>query len=479
MYENLLTPPLFSYLLAAWGELFGLQEISCHIFQLLVALAATAGIFFLADEFECDPFLVTLLSIVSPLFILSATVVMCDLLMLTFWIWSLLAWLKALKRDSIILFLVSSILAAACLLTKYNGAFLLILLGTAGFLHRCRIERHLLWLCVPVAALILYWLAMSARYHMDIGGNTASYIDENRSFAPLPVFRSVIAGIVFSGAILAGVFPFLFFALKRKEVIGIVVSALVLEFIFSKTGEPSLPLWSLQHGMWLVAGVALLWLATREIFYRNDRIGILLFLWLGLAGVFSVGVNWCVNGRSLITLIPAVGLLVARAESKAAHFPRRLVLVCLLPMIIFSCVVSSADYEMASINKNVATTINDQFNQAYLKNRSLWFEGHWGFQYYMDRQGVQALDVWDSIIKPDDILIFPVNLSDLYIPRKATFITQKKLSIPHSLPVTVMNKFSGAGYYGAFGDLPFVFGMKATEDVDVLMFTSAQHGIAD
>jgi hypothetical protein len=81
-------PPLASYYLALVGSLFGWSEIALHGGFLLPALAVVLGTYKLAQRFGTNPVATALVTITAPVFLLTSTSVMCDTMMLAFWVWS-------------------------------------------------------------------------------------------------------------------------------------------------------------------------------------------------------------------------------------------------------------------------------------------------------------------------------------------------------------------------------------------------------
>ena len=83
------------------------------------------------------------------------------------------------------------------------------------------------------------------------------------------------------------------------------------------------------------------------------------------------------------------------------------------------------------------------------------FQGHWGFQYYMEKNGAVALDINKLPSSSGRIIVMPENNTNA--TAQASFLT-----VLHFTParfLTIMNKAVGAGYYSSvWGALPFAFG---------------------
>ena len=122
-------PPGMSCYLAGVASLFGWNEIVLHLAGLAVAFMAASGIYALAQMWCDRPLLATVIAIVTPAFLVSSTTLMCDVLMMTFWIWALVLWERALASgQSRWRFVGAGVLAGLAVLTKYSAVTLLPLL---------------------------------------------------------------------------------------------------------------------------------------------------------------------------------------------------------------------------------------------------------------------------------------------------------------------------------------------------------------
>jgi hypothetical protein len=68
----------------------------------------------------------------------------------------------------------------------------------------------------------------------------------------------------------------------------------------------------LQVVFWAAGGIGVLALAGADVFRRRDACSWLLALWVFGTFLFTAFFNWTVNGRSLLPMAPAVGILIAR-----------------------------------------------------------------------------------------------------------------------------------------------------------------------
>jgi len=121
-------PPLTAYYLALVGLLFGWSEMALHVGFLLPAVAAVIGTYFLARNFCSHPFAAALVVVATPAFLIASTSVMCDTMMVAFWVWAIFFWIEGLKQNAPVKLCLAGLLIAACGLTNYFGFCLIPLL---------------------------------------------------------------------------------------------------------------------------------------------------------------------------------------------------------------------------------------------------------------------------------------------------------------------------------------------------------------
>ena len=161
MTEN---PPLASYYLALAAGVFGWSEMALHFAFLLPALAAVLGTHRLARRFCHPPMLAALATLFTPVFLVSSTTVMCDVLMLAFWVWAAVFWLEGMEENrSGKLFAAGGLIALAAL-TKYFGACLIPLLAAYSVIGQRRFRQWAMPLLIPLAALCAYQWVTQALY---------------------------------------------------------------------------------------------------------------------------------------------------------------------------------------------------------------------------------------------------------------------------------------------------------------------------
>ncbi len=98
MAEVTQNPPLAGYYGALIGRVAGWSDRAWHLGFLLPALAVILGTYRLATHFTRLPLVAAAAMLLTPGFLVSATSVMSDTLMLAFWIWLRFSGWKASSR---------------------------------------------------------------------------------------------------------------------------------------------------------------------------------------------------------------------------------------------------------------------------------------------------------------------------------------------------------------------------------------------
>ena len=130
--------------------MFGWNEIVLHLAGLAVAFFGRRLAFIPSPKCGVErPLLATIIAMVTPAFLVSSTTLMCDVLMLTFWIWALVFWERALANEqSRWRFVGAGVLAGLAVLTKYSAVTLLPLFPILGILRTRKLGWWLLGLAV-------------------------------------------------------------------------------------------------------------------------------------------------------------------------------------------------------------------------------------------------------------------------------------------------------------------------------------------
>jgi 4-amino-4-deoxy-L-arabinose transferase-like glycosyltransferase len=477
-------PPLASYYLALAAGALGWSEVALHFAFLFPAVAAILGTHRLARRFCHSPMLAALATLFTPVFLVSSTTVMCDVLMLAFWVWAAAFWLEGLEENrSGKLFAAGGLIALAAL-TKYFGACLIPLLAVGSVIGQRRFRQWATPLLIPLAALCTYQWVTRALYGHALFSKATDYAQYAKGLFEVSGINSGLIALAFTGGCLA--VPVVFAPLLwRRQMLAVFAGTAILAITALHAGGmmprhynwfqgASRTLVEFQVVFWAVGGIGVLALAITDVFRRRDACSWLLVLWVFGTFLFTAFFNWTVNGRSLLPLAPAVGILIARrleqnGLSNRHTFPRGAML-CLAASAALAFLVAQSDFLLA-----VATRQSVRLVCANYKSSAgnLWFQGHWGFQYYMEQAGAWAPDVKHLRLRPGDTLALPMNNVALPLNMK-DMVLQGTLFVSGPRWFSTWNTPIGAGFYASsWGPLPFAVGRTRPEIVSVYVLEPA------
>jgi 4-amino-4-deoxy-L-arabinose transferase-like glycosyltransferase len=476
-------PPLMSYFLAGVGSLFGWNEVILHLSCLTVAFMAAMGIYSLAQMWCERPLLATVIAIFTPAFLVSSTTLMCDVLMLTIWVWALVFWERALANErGYWKFIGAGLLAGLAVLTKYSAITLLPLLSILSILRTRKLGWWLLGLTVPVFMLAGYELITARMYGGGLFFAAVHYAQTSYIGFPGGWKASGIIGLAFAGGSLL---PLLFFApfLWRPRVLlagGVVIFGVLLG-IFYRGGNLGLIYpwvnpelmnhrdFVFQVMLLTAGGLHLLLLVVAETWRRRDAVTITLAFWIIGVIYFATVLNWTVSVRSFLPVVPAMAILLVRRleTTRGNSVAGGWLLWPLIPAAAISLSLVIADYQLANSARTAAEQITLKYKST---SHQLWFEGHAAFQYYMEKLGGQPIDVERSLLQPGDVVVVPWIGSRMPFPAGSVGWIEGLAFSPFSWINLMGTSESGtAGFYGAnFGPVPFAIGKLPPQDYFVV-----------
>jgi len=470
-------PPLASYYLAGAGAIVGWSELALHLAFFLPALAVLLGTLRLARRLCADPIFATAAVLFTPVFLICSGTVMCDVLMLALWVWAVVFWVEGIESNCRRKLAAAAIFAALSALAKYFGICLVPLLGFYGLMARRSFGRWAVYLLAPLVTLAFYEWATHALYQHALVSQAAAYATKLHGSTTGAKSVAILTALTFTGGCCAFVLFLAPWLWGRQIVLlaGIAVALCAGVFLmgdiwnrYSWLRGTSRLSTEAQIILWSVGGISVLALAIFDVWERRDADAWLLAAWVLGTFVFTAFINWTINGRSILPMAPAVGILAARrleARGKISKTENRLVwggptIACIVAAI-FAFLVAQSDFVLATAARQSAVQTSQRYTRP---GRDLWFQGHWGFQYYMGELGGISEDRKQSKIRPGDFLVVPLDNCNLSPPDAPG----DDLHFAGPRFLTTMNINIGAGFYTAQGGpLPFAFGHVPSEDVIV------------
>jgi 4-amino-4-deoxy-L-arabinose transferase-like glycosyltransferase len=475
MAETMKHPPLVSFYLALAGALLGWSEPALHLAFLLPALAVVLGTHALAARLCRDPSAAALSVLVMPGFLVSSTTLMSDVPLLALWVWVVVFWMRGLEEKRTALLLAAGALAGLAIWTKHFGVSLIPLLLAYGLARERRLGAWALALALPVAFLFAYHGIMFARYGQDPLVGLFAYARTVRSGEGSGLAHMGVTGLFFlGGAVLAPLFylPRLW-GRHALVVAAALVGALAVLLRFQgpladlAAVASSRVHWALaaQGALFATAGGLTLALAVADVRRRRDAESWLLGLWLAGVFLFASFINWTVNVRVVLPAAPAAAVLLWRALDDARQKrPMRSgfgYLAPLAPVFAIALAVAWGDQRLALSARTAAETLSARAAPA---QGTLWFQGSWGFQYYMERHGGRRIDIGETHLEPGDIVITPTNntLTSRFPEDHVRLL--ERVDFPAVSWVGIFSMPLAAGFYTSiWGALPYAFGPAPPE----------------
>jgi tetratricopeptide (TPR) repeat protein len=424
---------------------------------------------------------------------------MCDTLLLALWVWSVVFFDRALRKNSPANFVASGALAGLAFWTKFPGLAIAPLLAAYGFcksfpnlfapLRGNRVRQAApisdqsrlletptsgdlraktgLWLLTPALALV--FVAAYEWVTWRLYGHGLFLASARFSSALRAREHGLIMGQLVGVSFLGGAFlPIIFYAPAlwpdRKLRLAFLASMLFgfigsfcnpfSAYVWHGRGNPD---WTmlLQTILFIACGAQVLLLAVLNFWQERNAEALLLMLWTWGIFVFATVFNWTCNSRSLLPMLPAVSVLLAQRliPDTADSVLSWRTLWPALPALALCLLVTQADYDLAESARCAAKDLCAKYGRS---GRRVWFEHHWGFQYYMEQKGARALEIDLRQMQHGDLVVIPaegIGGSDL--PCNLVRIVDM-LTYPPNRYFSTRSASAGAGFYAAIGG-PYPF----------------------
>ncbi|MCC6797335.1 MAG: glycosyltransferase family 39 protein [Candidatus Hydrogenedentes bacterium] len=481
VYQWHASPPLANIYLACIGALFGWQEWVLHMGFLLPAILASLGTFTLARRLCKRPLIAVAATCCTPAFVVSGTTLMLDMWLLAFILLSIASWIEGMQTHNLRWLAFAALCAGLAAWSKYFGIVLIPLLAGYTLIFNKRPTICLLFLLIPIAMIAVEQVYCYQHYGRSLFGNVSDVVTEDRPDRPLwlwlMVAFSFCGGSTFSvmqiGAVLWN---------GRLKVLGAsLVAAMSCIFYYlnangirAQTLGFDLPLVSLIfYAIFMMGGTQILSLCTTDVRNRRDPESWLLTFWVFGTFLFAAFVTWSVNVRSLLPLVPPMAILAARRiDTITFDNPKRAnrrIASSLVLSALVSLGVARSDMTWAQTVRDAAT----RYAQiAKSHPGATYFQGHWGFQHYMQDAGIAPFDFETTELKPGDMIVYAQNNANVR-PLPDDYIAERRSeTVAINRRIATMSTELGAGFYSdLWGPLPFALGEKMPPDtyfIDVI-----------
>jgi hypothetical protein len=292
---------------------------------------------------------------------------------------------------------------------------------------------------IPIAVLAGFqWWTLS-QYGHGMLLDAAAYARAARISAHAAPATNALVAISFLGGCMLPALTFAPLLWPRRALLlgaglaGLAAMAIATGWLDPKIRAP------LQHpgvvgvelALCIAGGASALALAITDLWKHRNAESLLLALWVlgtvSFAGVF----NWTVNARSILPAIPAVAILLARrlAARPGGAPPVRAERLA-VPLTVAGAValcVAWADYRLANDARREAWLVHERTSSF---SSPVCFQGHWGFQYYLQPLGARPADADKSELGPGDIVAVPQNNTNALGVRPEYIAAQESVEVP-------------------------------------------------
>jgi hypothetical protein len=480
--NHVLAPPVLPYWWAAALRLFGDQPFLWKLWLFPISLLFVFSLHALFRRFAPDlemP-LVTM-TVLSPTFLPSLNL-MLDVPALALGLAALTLFFLAWDRLNIFLAIAAGLVAGLAMETKYTAflvpATMLLYSLVAGFLKlgfsgTAVWQRIALGLVAGIVAgaVFVVWESYIA-WKYGVSHFVHEYQNSNRNLldqfrfalpllallggvaSPLALFALIALGRRFGVLTLAGLVMIAGYALV--VCVGATVQLKVTDVLFPIPDDWWIFSWSLEDVIFTVLGLLvagpLLVVAARLLWrpgnWFSDPDDWFVVLWLGLevAGYFVLTPFAAV--RRIMGVVVVGTLLAGRLASRTCCSPerRRQVRWVAFATIFLGLVFYGVDLRDACASREAAEDAA-AFIRSQDARATIWFVGHWGFQYYAEHAGMKAVvpDRSSSPLRQGDWLIVP----DEQLEQQAIHVDSRylerveQLSIRDGLPLRTLRCFYG------------------------------------
>lgn len=460
-------PPLVSYLIAIVSSVFGFSEVVLHSFFFLPLALSAIGIYQLGRQYDTNPVFTTILAIFTPVFLVHGTNLMSDSTMLNFWIWGLVFWNIGLRTNFSKWFVLAGISVTLGILTKYTCVLLLPLMVFSGVWKYKKPGLWLLAVFIPVVAMIGFEVYTQTLYGKGLFREAFVYANDRAPKDVVDYFDNTLIGLSFLG----GCFPVALFLMPviggRVLNLGVLISAvacLALVFyrggvgshLFSSDGVNNAAL-IIQFCTFSLVGICVVMACAKEVSKGLNHDSIFLLLWFFGIFVFGCYLNWAINARSFILLVPVVGILLSRRlgewNIKRGSLKNTTVYATIGVAGLISVATVYADYAWA----NTARTAAREITLKYGEQGRIFFQGHWGFQFYMEKLGARPLNYLGPNIRLGDYIVVPINNTNL-AKLDSRFNPVEIMTFSPKSFIATMSPARSAGFYASvWGAVPYSF----------------------
>ena len=463
--------PLLTTFLGSALRLGGAEsETLFHSLYLIFPLIAALSFYFLAMRFTRRPMTATMLLLFTPGALVLSHTLMDNFPGLALSLAAAALYIYGADRNNIRLLAASGAVIVLAALTAYQSLSIVPALAFYGLAAKPRTLKKLLPFTFLLTGGMLWLLATYKIYgrlpaiSYRIRGQAYQWpgYDQRHGIEP-GVLLTMLGGVT--------VFPLsllIAFMRRKKDLIAGAVALVMVATWVVLLGTPS------GQADWFRSFliIALAWAGLMTV-YKLVVTAVstdarFLFVWFASAlGAYLFFLIPYVSARHLLLLFPPIILLFVNEAGKlwpARTRAREAFLGATLVMTLAGALAAAiADYDSASVYPAAAVELGQQLRADAGAGGALYYRGEFGFRYYLEQQGFQAMSDRTEL-HPGDLIVFSEMSSPARDWPEGTYTEAARLEPGDSFPFRVWNLWAGAGFYtDQMGSLPIVVS-RAEED---------------
>ncbi|MBI3027862.1 glycosyltransferase family 39 protein [Candidatus Woesearchaeota archaeon] len=489
--------PLVSYYAALIFVLFGKSEITVHLSFIIFKILAGISFYFLAKKFLINALIPTLIMVSTPTYLVMSHNIMPDVPMISMFLLATALFIYGTDKSNHKLMFLGGFAAGLAYLTKPNAIVIIPLLALYAILKKK--PRYTAYTLVPIAMITLFSIH-NYFFQNDvlILGYIPFLFQLKQSAGGMEIYVAYfIANLSYIGGATIFTFFFLYPFLYKKRnwmlLAACVSITVVMAFLLYQvsenfiSGQYTIP--QLMMFTVFVASSAFFILAViaeycnkitpcikSTLSFRNSRCDsntFFLLIWFFGVYIFNSGF---ISGGSVkyntLFLPPLVLVYMKLFDKYAERYKLKkipILLIMLFATMATGIVVALADFNFATVYKDFAYNVADKYKSS---NNTVWFLGHYGFQYYMENKNYKVLLIGSNEPKKGDIIA----KARIPSPRKMISELKKRtvlletVSYDGSLPIRTQNGRAHAGFYTYGGGfLPYSISDAKLENFDIYL----------
>lgn len=427
---HILIPPVVPYWLACGMQLFGespaLLKLWLLPFLYLLAWSLRSLLFRFARGTEWFVFPLLML---SPA-VLPTVNLMIDVPAFALALTAIEVFIRSTRQRNLRQTVLAGVLAGLAMQTKYTALIVPVVIAWYGLTHRLFVLTAVaIGISIALFAgweslLVLQYHETHFLYHASQSAGapppgasrvTAFFADKSDLIPPLAGQLGCVA--VGVGLLAASVLRF-----SRRWLAGVAVGwsiCFVLVCLLPRRMTvmnaeltATTAFWQTSGGCWLAAiagcGATLLFRMKKGLGIRFSADSWFLVGWLAIELAASLVLSPFPAARRVIGITVVGGLVAARAASRIQRaYPERKPPQWILAVGIAAGVSVAAIDTLDAFPEKVCAERAAEITHDRPETTTVWFVGHWGFQYYCERAGMKSLVLGKSVLQVGDFLVLP------------------------------------------------------------------------